>query len=66
MYFGETRDEDKARYHDYRDKAREIYALNDQNRQVDVPKDAVVQMTETGAFVEALVWVPLSDIRDKK
>lgn len=55
-----THEELKHDYLAFRDKARELYAQTDEvgRRSVTVSPHANVQMTEHGAFVEAVVWVP--------
>ena len=48
--------ETKRLYLAYRAKARELF--EDDDKWIKVSDHANVQMTEDGAFVEAVVWVP--------
>ena len=63
-----TRDEEKERYHAYRQRARELFEdvgpVDSSN--IHVEENATVQMVESGAFVEAILWVPLEELRNKK
>ena len=66
-----THDETKRLYLQYRDRARELYSrgalfhgeqhdTNEIGESVTVGVHAHVQLCEDGAFVEAIVWVPVS------
>lgn len=55
-----THAELKHEYHQYRDIARKLYedvGMID-SEYVKIPEHAPVMVTEFGAFVEAIVWVP--------
>ncbi len=61
-----THKELKERYLRYRERARELYteehdAMN--RRSITVTQHAQVSVCEDGAFVEATVWVPASELQ---
>lgn len=58
-------DKSKETYDRYRDKARFLYQdvgkIHSEN--IRVPLHANVQITDEGAFVEAVVWVPKEELK---
>lgn len=68
-----SREEIKRRYLAYRERAKALYercAVQHEPYQlceeIKIPTHATVQMVEDGAFVEAVVWVPLRQLDWKK
>jgi len=53
-----NRAEQKALYDRYRELAIDAFELSS----LQIPRDASVHMTEDGAFVDAIVWVPKASI----
>ena len=65
---GLTHSESKTQYRGYRTIAREMYQDFSKMdgklyRSIEIPEHATVHFTEDGAFIEAVVWVPVSELK---
>lgn len=61
-----TREQQKARYQAFQRVARALVLNPDfLSGNVQVPDHPEVLLTESGAFVEARIWIPESEIREE-
>ena len=61
------RDEEKRRYQAYKQRAKDLFENVGfvDSKNISIHRTATVSMIPGGAFVEAAIWVPLTEIIDE-
>lgn len=60
----EERLERKQRFHNYRETAKRLYedVGKVESEHIHIPDHGNLQIVEDGAFVEAIIWIPLDKL----